>query len=273
MSSTTKLIDVSPDVNIFAVLTQPAHLPKAGIPTLVFLHYWGGSSRTWSLVTPLLSSYPTVALDFRGWGNSTGPDEADGYSISALADDVKTVIEALQLHSVVLVGLSMGAKVAQLVAGRGDVSALKGLILISPAPATPLALPLEMREQQIHAYDNAGSAEFVARNVLTASFGHDGLPLFVVDDMLGGNSWAMEAWPSYGMAEDVSEVLGCINIPVMVVAAEKDQVEVLERVRTEVAERIPGARMEVLTGSEHLSPLDAPREVADQILRFLERNA
>jgi pimeloyl-ACP methyl ester carboxylesterase len=153
------------------------------------------------------------------------------------------------------------------------VSALKGLILISPAPATPLALPLEMREQQIHAYDNTGSAEYVARNVLTASFGDGGLPLFVVDDMLGGNQWAREAWPSYGMAEDVSRVLERIDVPVLIMAAEKDQVEVLERVRTEVADRISGARMEVLAGSGHLSPLDAHREVADQILGFLEMNA
>lgn len=110
MSSTTKLIDVSPDVKIFAIITQPAHRPKAGTPTLVFLHYWGGSSRTWSLVTPPLSSHPTDALDFRGWGNSTGPGRADGYSITALADDVQAVIEALGLDSVVLVGLSIGRK-------------------------------------------------------------------------------------------------------------------------------------------------------------------
>lgn len=67
--------------------------------------------------------------------------------------------------------------------------------------------------------------------------------------------------------------LGVVDVPVLVVAAEKDQTEVLERVRTEVAERIPQATFEVLPGSGHLSPLDAPREVADQILGFLERNA
>lgn len=72
-------------------------------------------------------------------------------------------------------------------------SALKGVILISPAAATPLTLPPEMREQQIHAYDTAGSAEYVARNVLTASFGDHGLPEFVVDDIVGGNQWAREA--------------------------------------------------------------------------------
>ena len=40
-------------------------------PALVFLHYYGGSSRTW---TPIIDALPadthTVAVDLRGWGQS-----------------------------------------------------------------------------------------------------------------------------------------------------------------------------------------------------------
>ena len=42
----------------------------SGDPALVFLHYWGGSSRTWKYVTAALAkSYRTVAIDHRGWGS------------------------------------------------------------------------------------------------------------------------------------------------------------------------------------------------------------
>ena len=39
----------------------------SGNLALVFLHYYGGSTRTWKYVTaPLAKSYRTVATDFRG---------------------------------------------------------------------------------------------------------------------------------------------------------------------------------------------------------------
>jgi pimeloyl-ACP methyl ester carboxylesterase len=165
----------------------------------------------------------------------------------------------------------MGAKVAQVVAASLPTGAVRGLILVSPAPATPLLLPPDMHEQQMHAYDNETSAEFVARNVLTQSFRSRDLPDFVVDDMLRGSRWAKEAWPAYAMSEDVSEAVGRISIPVLILAAENDVVEPLERVSANVCGRITGARMEVIHGSGHLSPLDTPQSVAQHIKDFIEK--
>lgn len=40
-------------------------------PALVFLHYWGGTSRTWRKVTAELEGqFKTVAYDARGWGRN-----------------------------------------------------------------------------------------------------------------------------------------------------------------------------------------------------------
>jgi pimeloyl-ACP methyl ester carboxylesterase len=127
-----------------------------------------------------------------------------------------------------------------------------------------------MREQQLHAYDSQDSAEFVAKNVLTRSFQSRDLPSFVVSDMLRGNAWAREAWPTYAMAEDVSGGISNITVPVLVLAAAEDVVEPQERVKTEVCCRFPGARFEVVPGSGHLSPLDAPEAVARHLLEFLD---
>ena len=47
----------------------PVYDHRAGTgPTLVFLHYWGGSSRTWAPVVARLEDRDTVTIDFRGWG-------------------------------------------------------------------------------------------------------------------------------------------------------------------------------------------------------------
>jgi pimeloyl-ACP methyl ester carboxylesterase len=70
------------------------HVREGDGPALVFLHYWGGSHRTWRPVIERLSpARAFVSYDHRGWGESTqvpGP-----YGIEQLADDAERVIDAL----------------------------------------------------------------------------------------------------------------------------------------------------------------------------------
>jgi len=68
----------------------------SGEPALLFLHYCGGSARTWNAVTLRLSTdLRCIAYDQRGWGESDAP--AQGYSIQDSALDAQHVIEALHL--------------------------------------------------------------------------------------------------------------------------------------------------------------------------------
>lgn len=63
--------------------------PGAG-PRLVFLHYWGGSARTWQPVVDRLPGRDALTSDFRGWSRSKelpGP-----YTRQPLADDTLAVL-------------------------------------------------------------------------------------------------------------------------------------------------------------------------------------
>jgi pimeloyl-ACP methyl ester carboxylesterase len=112
-----------------------------GEPTLVLLHYWGGSSRTWAeLIDQLEDRYRSIAIDQRGWGESDAPPQ--GYGISDLADDAQSVISAMEIKRYLVVGHSMGGKVAQLVASRRPVG-LVGLVLVAPSPPSPTVLDNE----------------------------------------------------------------------------------------------------------------------------------
>ena len=89
----------------------------AGDPALVLLHYWGGSARTWQRVSDRLGGQVRwVAVDQRGWGGSIATDRR--YDLAAMADDVEGVVRAIDLRRYVLVGHSMGGKVALIVAAR-----------------------------------------------------------------------------------------------------------------------------------------------------------
>ena len=80
-------------------------------PALVFLHYWGGTSRTWRKVTAELEGqFKAVAYDARGWGKSD--KTLAGYKLADLADEALSLVKALGIKQYVLVGHSMGGKVA-----------------------------------------------------------------------------------------------------------------------------------------------------------------
>ena len=239
-------------------------------PVLIFLHFWGGSSLTYNQVISNLSQeFRCIAVDFRGWGSSTGPQTAEAYSINHLASDIETLIPKLGIEEFVLVGHSMGGKVAQLIAGRKRVKALKGVVLIAPAPPTPLILPAEMKEQQLVAYSSPQSAEFVVRNVLSSSPLNEKLVAMPVEDMMKANEFAKAAWPNYAMAEDILEDVKRISVPVLIIAGGVDRIETAERLTSEVLRNVEGAKMVTVDGSGHLLPIEAPSQVSGLVKNFV----
>jgi pimeloyl-ACP methyl ester carboxylesterase len=243
-------------------------LAGEGLPTLVFLHYWGGSARTWSpVIEQLAGTVRCVAYDQRGWGRSGGP--TDGYAISDLAEDALAVVAALELDDYVLVGHSMGGKVAQAVAA-GHPEGLRGLVLVAPAPATPKLLPDEAREQMLSAYETRESVLVTLENMLSYTKLSDSLREQVVEDSLAGTPGANRTWPTSAIAEDVSTSIDTIDVPVLVLVGEHDLVEPVGFLQETVARHIPNAQLRVIQGSGHLLPLEAPEEVAAQIRAFIE---
>ena len=238
-----------------------------GEPTLVFLHYWGGTHRTWSaVVAELTADHRIVTYDMRGWGHSSAA--SDGYSIGALANEATALIKQLGLGTYVLVGHSMGGKVAQLMASHRP-DGLKGLVLVAPATPTPAHMPEEAKQQQMHAYDDRKTV-LETIGFLCARIPPAELVEQIVEDSLSGTPEAKLAWPTHGMAEDISTQVEDIVVPTLVLAGEFDRLDSIEQHRKEVVARISGSELKIVTGSGHLLPIDAPLQTAQAIRRFVE---
>lgn len=244
------------------------HVRKAGNgdTALVFLHYYGGSSRTWRYVTEALSSqFQTIATDHRGWGES---DAGNGdYSIDTLAVDAQGVIDALGLKRYVLVGHSMGGKVAQLMASRQP-EGLIGAVLVAPGSPSPSGIPEEQRKFISHAYDSRESILASCEQVLTGKTLSENDLEQVVEDSLRGAPAAKIAWPLHAIMEDITAPVAHIAVPVLIIAGELDKVDPVDTLKSEVLALIAGASMMTLPGIGHLSPLEAPAEVAQAIAEF-----
>ncbi len=263
--------DLLTGINAMKVSSRKVHIHVeergSGSPSLIFLHYWGGSSRTWNHVIDALPGvYHTLAVDLRGWGTSDHPDE--GYALADFADDIRHVITASGSSNFVLIGHSMGGKIAQLIASRKP-KGLAGLVLVAPSPPTPLGLPPEVREGMESAYSSVASVETTIDQVLTAKPLTEDQRKQVIDDSLHGGAAAKIAWPRYTSQEDISAVVSGITVPTLVIAGELDRVDSVSTLETELLARIPHAVMHVLPGTGHLSPLESPRDVAESIGKFL----
>ena len=242
--------------------------------SLVFLHYWGGSSRTWKHVTARLARrFHTIAIDHRGWGESEAP--ADGYALADLAADAEGVIRALQLKRYVLVGHSMGGKVAQLMASRRP-AGLAGLVLVAPSPPQPMVMPAQAREMMAGAYTNPEAVGATIDNVLTAKLLTPEDREQVIADSLRGAPAAKSAWPRATSLEDITAQVSAINVPVVVIAGELDRVDSPALLQAELLSRVPQAVMHVLPGTGHLSMLESPDALVpliDQFCRSLSASA
>jgi len=188
--------------------------------------------------------------------------------LSDLADDVLAVVDALALESYILVGHSMGGKAAQLAASRRP-RGLRGLVLVAPAPPTPLALPLEARQGMVHAYDSRESIVATVQQVLAPDGLSDGDLDTVIADSLAGALQAKSAWPLATSKEDITADMRKIDVPVIVISGEHDRVDPPEVLLRELLPRIPQAKLMVLPGVGHLLPLEAPADLAHVIKAFV----
>ena len=75
---------------------------------VILIHGWPLSNEMWEYQIDFLveNNYRVIAYDRRGFGKSSQP--YNGYDYDTLTDDLKEIIEQLQLENITLVGFSMG---------------------------------------------------------------------------------------------------------------------------------------------------------------------
>lgn len=78
---------------------------------IVCIHGWPLNQKMfeYQMEVILKKGYRFIGIDLRGFGKSDHPLE--GYAYDRMADDIRTVIDKLQLQSIVLLGFSMGGAI------------------------------------------------------------------------------------------------------------------------------------------------------------------
>lgn len=249
------------------------HTRGTGIPC-VLLHGFPLDHSMWREQEPLAEHLRLIVPDLRGFGGSSG---AAMESVEALADDVPALLDALHVTGpAVICGLSMGGYVAQHVAVRHP-DRVAALVLVDTK------LEADTPEARAARADLAAKVGRLGQGIvadamvprLLAPAAAAGPGRAAIADLLRS---AILAQPIAGIQAalaalaarpDMTEPMAHVLAPTLLVCGAEDAItppDCLERAE----EIIPCARLLIVPGAGHMTPLEAPEVFNRALLEFLQ---
>lgn len=215
----------------------------------------------------LAPEYAVLAPDLGGFGAAPAP--RGGYTVEAYANQIAEFIAGAQLARYVLVGHSMGGKIALALAARQPVG-LVGVALLSPSPPTPEPMTEEDRQSSLHAFGKPAEAEKTMRHITVRPLSA-AVQQQITTDNLGSTKAAWDAWLLHGSRENIAAQLCNLRVPCTLLAGDQDAVMSPSVHGLETLPLLPeGTPLEIIGGAGHLLPYEAPEEVAALLRTFGE---
>ena len=230
---------------------------------LIFLHYFGGGPHSWDGVAAGFEGNSVQTPDLREVGRL-----ADGYSVERAATDVMQLVGAMD-EPWVLAGHSMGGKIAVAIAARQPEN-LRGCVLIAPSPPTPEPMSDEMRTFMLEAHGTREAAEKIVRGAAGSELAPE-----VWETAIAANlAYSQRDWTNWieiGTREDISSIIPNIQIPILVVAGERDSDMSADFLRGAIVEKFRDAQLKEIAGAGHLMPQEKPAAVTALISDWLSQ--
>jgi non-heme chloroperoxidase len=231
---------------------------------VVLIHGWPQSHEAWTYQLGELPKHGlrVVAYTRRGFGNSSKPFE--GYDYDTLADDLKAVLDTLNLQNVTLVGFSMGGgEVARYMSRHGGARVAKVAFVSS---VTPYLLKTDDNP------DGVGKSTFddIQKNIAKDRFDFlqtFGKQFYGEGPLSNPVSQAVLDW-SFGMASlgshqatvacghafaetDFRRDLATINVPALVIHGEDDKTVPIKNSGDRMGEYLKHATYVTYDGAPH----------------------
>ncbi len=215
---------------------------------LCFVHGFGGAAVDWQrIVVSLQGRYSSLAVDWRGHGESGEVEARTVFSVARFVDDVLAAVDAAGIERFHLVGHSIGGGVAQEIAVR--------------YPERLLSLVLADTTDWFGDHDEpGGTPPFLPPETLElAACREMEMPAEVRDA-----AWrALIDWPG------VRDRLGSIGCLTLVVHGERDASRILEG-SDRLLCAIPNARRVVIPGAGHSPHLEQPERFVEVLGAHLD---
>lgn len=238
-----------------------------GIP-LVLLHGYPLNNTIWDAVAERMQGQVRLILpDLRGFGESSVPEGV--YTMRQMSSDVARLLDALEVHTAVVAGHSMGGYVT-LAFAKAFPDRLAGLAMVCSQAGADSAERKAGRlttAGEVARQGTAAIARPMAEGLTTDPAQVGGLEQMILRTSPRGVIGALK-----GMAEreDLTGFLPHIEVPALVVAGEMDAFVPLVKAE-EMALRMKDSRLVRIAGAGHMPMLEAPAKIAAALLDLVER--
>lgn len=249
-------------------------------PAIVFLHGFTGSTSTWrDAMNSLKDDYSVYAVDLTGHGKTSIPTEPDRYAMSEQVADLDCLFDQLQLSRFILVGYSMGGRLA-IGYTASHLEKIEALLLESSSPG------LQKEEERIarRASDASLAERIIQDGIETFVNNWENIPLFTsqktlsVDKRQAIREERMSQAPAglanslrgFGTGSQPSywEVLNELQMPVLLMTGELDSKFVA--IAREMKKDLPNASQIIVPQAGHAIHVEKPELFVTIVKEYLE---
>lgn len=256
--------------------------PDGTAGTVVLIHGWPLSHRMFEpQLWPLTDAgYRVVAYDRRGFGSSSFP--AGGYDYDTFADDLKDLLEGLDLTDAALVGFSMGGGELGRYVGRYGTERVKKLVFMSSvfpymlqADDNPDGVPKDV-------FEDMKSGLRADRPAFLEQFGKDFVNYDTLSDEISEQvlhyHWSIAAMAQPKATLDCVDAFGLtdfrpdaarIDVPTLFIHGDDDQIVPFETSARTGSQLVPGSTVHAVEGGPHGLNHTHADEVNRVLLDFL----
>jgi non-heme chloroperoxidase len=231
---------------------------------VVFSHGWPLSADVWDpqLMFVAANGFRGIAHDRRGGGRSS--QSWDGNDLDTYADDLGQVLDALDLHDVVLVGHSTGGGEVTRYVGRHGTSRVAKMVLVGAIPPLMLKTDKNPEGLPIDVFDGLRSGLAADRSQfykdLSAPFygaNRDGSKVsqglrdgFWLQSMGVGIKGAYDCIKAFSET-DLTMDLEAIDVPTLIIHGDDDQIVPIVASAMKSSKIVKGAQLKVYPGAPH----------------------
>jgi pimeloyl-ACP methyl ester carboxylesterase len=243
----------------------------AGEP-LLLIQGLGGNSLHWGedFLGGLEDSFELILFDNRGAGRS-GPLGEGEHTIADLASDALGLLDALELETAHVVGISMGGMVAQELVLTAP-ERVRTLTLGCTFPGGPEAKMTDMEvvgllAEAVLSGDDERTLRVGYEVMIAAEYGEREGAYELYSELAGQYRApipVLMAQLAAIMGHDTSERLGDVQAPTLVIHGTEDRLMAVENGEL-IARLIPGAQLELLEGSGHMFFWEQPERSAQLV--------
>ena len=257
-----------------------AYIEEGGGEPLILLHGGQADYRSWEPHLPALSSrFKVIAYSRRYNYPNDNPISSERHSAYVEADDLAALIRKLGLKRAHLVGTSIGAYAALIVAVKHP-DLVASLVLAEPNIHAWVENSAPYREFMSKAWIPARAAFLKGRNeeamrYLVDIFGGPGtfdrMTPAAREVAMQNSRFFKAATMSTDHSPDISrDKVRRLKIPILIVNGE-NTFPMFKLIVEELGKLLPDAERAVIPNAGHGSPRQSPKAFTDAVLRFMDK--